>query len=299
MANTYTYDNNAKREDLLDLITNLDYKEHQLVDTLGTSSADNILHQWLQDTLKSPGLNAKVEGADATYAARTNPSRKTNHTQIIAIEYNVSDSDRAVNSAGFEDRFSYEAEKAMKEYKQDVEYALMRGTLSCGTGSAARSLKGMQAWLSDGNVTAQSGVSMTEAMLNDYLEAAWTDGVEVDAIYAPMYMKRKISGFVGAATEKNISATDRRLVNAVDVYQADTAGNIRLYAHRYVHNPVEGDVNYGIVGVKRDFFKIAYLRRPKTEMLAKTGDSTKGRIVAELTMECYHENAGFIATAHL
>lgn len=297
MATTYTYDNNAIREDLLDVITNLDFKESQLVDTLGVATAENILHQWLKDTLKTVGVNAKVEGADSTYAARTNPTRLTNHTQIVAVEYQVSDSDRAANSAGFNDRYTYEAEKAMKEWKQDAEFALMRGTLSCGTGSAARTLKGMKAFLN--NSTAQSGVSLTESILNDYLEDVWDDGIEVDTIYAPIYLKRKIAGFIGAATEKSMDAADRRLVNAVDVYQSDAASNVRLYKHRYVGQPSLGDTNYSIVGVKRDFFKIAYLRRPNTEELAKTGDSTKGRVVAEMTLECYHDDAGFVADAHL
>lgn len=297
MATTYTYDDNAIREDLLGVITNLDFKESQLIDTLGTADADAVLHQWLKDTLKTVGVNAKVEGADSTYAARTNPTRLTNYCQIIEQAYQVSESDRASNTAGFNDRKTYEAEKAMKEWKQDAEFALMRGTLACGTGSAARTLKGMKAWLN--NTTAQSGVSLTETILNDYFEEVWDDGVEVDTVYAPIYLKRKIAGFVGAATEKNVSADDRRLVNAVDIYQSDAAQNVRLYKHRYVGQPSLGDTNYDIVGVKRDFFKVAYLRRPKTEDLAKTGDSDKSRVVAELTLECYHDDAGFVATAHL
>ena len=44
MAVTYTYDDNARKEDLLDLITNLDYKEYQLVSGLATGEAKDILH---------------------------------------------------------------------------------------------------------------------------------------------------------------------------------------------------------------------------------------------------------------
>jgi len=294
MANTYTYDNNAMKEDLLDVITNLDFKETQLGSGLGQSSASNILHEWLTDTLKTPGVNATVEGADATYAARTNPQRLTNHCQIVTIDYSVSDSDRAVNSAGFEDRYTYESMKAMKEWKQDQEFALMRGTLACGTGSAARTLKGVKAFLA--NTTAQSGVSLTEVILNDYLQDVWDDGTEVNAIYAGMYMKRKISGFTAGST-KNVDATDRRLVNAVDIYQADAATNVKLFAHRYV--TVSGDTNYDVVGINEDFFKIAYLRKPTNRELAKTGDASNAQIVGELTLECLHNNAGFNATAHL
>lgn len=293
MASTFTYDDNAIREDLLDVITNLDYNETQLGSGLMQTSADAVIHLWLKDTLKTPGANAKVEGADASFDSRTNPTRLTNYTQIVSIDYQVSESDRAANTAGFADRYAYEMEKAMKEWKQDQEYALMRGTLVCGNNSTARSLKGIKAWLSDGNVTTQSGVSLTETMLNDYLQAVWDDGTEVNAIYAPMYLKRKISGFnVNNKLTVNIEAADRRLVNAVDIYNADAAKEVKLFAHRYV--TVSGDTNYDLVGVNEDFFRIAYLRNPKNVPLSKTGDSEKAQVIGELTLECLHENGGFI-----
>jgi hypothetical protein len=290
VAVTYTYDDNALREDLLDLITNLDYKEFQLISGLGVSDADSTRHEWLTDTLATAGTNAKVEGAATSFGTRTNPQRLFNYTQIIETNYSVSDTERATNNAGFNDRFSYEATKAMKEWKQDAEYALVRGSLICGTGSAARQLKGIKQWLVNNNYTAQSGVSLTETMLNDYLEQVWEDGTEVNAIYAPMYLKRKISGFTGGST-KNVDAVDRRLVNAVDIYQADAATNVKLFAHRYV--TVSGDTNKDLIGINEDMFKVAYLRKPKTEDRAKTGDSTDAVVIGEITLECYHEDAGF------
>ena len=47
MGTSYTYDDKANREDLLDLITNLDFKETQLFSGLGTSTASAIQHEWL------------------------------------------------------------------------------------------------------------------------------------------------------------------------------------------------------------------------------------------------------------
>lgn len=291
---TYSYDNAANKEDLLSTITNLDFKEYQLGSGLGQSKASNILHQWLKDTLKTPAVNASAEGTDPTYANRTNPTRLTNYTQIVRIPYEVSGTDRSVNAAGFGDRFSYEMEKAMKEWKQDQEFALMRGTLACGTGSAARTLKGIKAWLT--LATAQSGVSYTENALNDDLQAVWNAGTEVNAIYAPMYIKRKISSFTAGST-KNFNSDDKRLVNAIDVYQADAAKNVKLFAHRFV--TVSGDVNYDVVGIDEEKFKIAYLRNPKNVPLAKTGDADRAEIIGEMTLECLHDNAGFKRTAVL
>jgi hypothetical protein len=291
MAQTYTYDDVSRREDLLDLITNMDPQETQLLSGLGTSTAKDILHQWLTDSLKSAEMNAYVEGVDATYPDRTDPSRYTNYTQIIRVGYEVTDTERAVTNAGFNDRYAYEAQKALKEWKNDAEYSLMRSTIATGDGSTARAMKGVKHWMISNNYTSQSGTSLSESILNDRFQDVWDDGTEVTALYMPMYLKRKIAAFTGAATDKNVSVTDKRLVNSVDVYEADAAKMVKLFAHRYV--TVSGDTNYDIIGIDESKFRIAYLRKPFTRELSKTGDATKGEVVGELTSECLHKNAGF------
>lgn len=290
IGGTYSYDDQANREDLLDIITNLDYKEYQLMSGLPTGTADNILHQWLKDTLKTPGTNAYVEGVDASYQDRTDPTRLTNWTQIVRIGFSVSDTERRIVSAGFNDRYQYESTKAMKEWKQDAEFAVLRGSLACGTGSASRQMKGIKNWIA--NTTSSSGVSMTETMLNDYMQAVWDDGTQVNAIYAPMYLKRKISGFTAGST-KFTQSDDKRLTNAVDVYQADAASMVKLFKHRFMSGQ-SGDINYDLLGINEEFFRIDYLRKPIVRELAKSGDATNGEIVGELTVAALHDNAGFL-----
>lgn len=295
MATAYVYDDGALREDLLNVLTNLSPKQTQLVTGLGTAKADSIRHEWLIDTLGSVKANAYVEGVDASYSTATNPTRLYNYTQIFREGYDVTDTERAVNTAAFNDRFAYEATKAMTEIKNDMEYAIMRGSLASGTGSAARYMRGIK--MSVSLVTSQSGVSLSEAILNDYFQNVWDNtSSEVNAVFGSMYIKRKISGFT-AGTTKNLDANDKRLVNAVDVYQGDAATNVKLFAHRYV--TVTNDTNYDVVAINEDMFKIAYLRKPFTRELAKTGDSTKGEVVTELTLENLHYNAGVWAKAHL
>jgi hypothetical protein len=114
-------------------------------------------------------------------------------------------------------------------------------------------------------------------------------GIQVNAVYGDMYIKRKISAFTANAT-KYFTQDDRRLINAIDVYQADAASMVKLFAHRYV--TVSTDTNHDIVAINEDFFKIAYLRKPTIEQLAKVGDSTDGQVVVEATLEPQHYNAG-------
>lgn len=290
MATTYTYDDAARREDLLDIITNLTPSETQLLSGLGISEAKDIIHQWATDTLKSAAYNGRAEGADASYVDRTDPTRLINYTQIVAVDYDVSDTERETNPAGFEDRFAYETGKALKEWKNDAEFALMRGTLACLGSTTPRGMRGLKDWLDNYNYTLNSGTSLTESLLNDALNFVWDDGCEVDALYVPMYMKRKISAFTAGAT-KNVETTDKRLVNTVSVYESDAARMVKIFPHRYI--TVSGDTNYDVIGIQEDMFKLAYLRKPKTRDYAKTGDSTKGGVVGELTLEVRNPNAGF------
>lgn len=299
MANTnlvgYVYDDAAMREDLLAVLQNISPTETQLVSGLGTSQATNIRHETLVDTLNAVKDNAQIEGSIATFHQLTNPTRQYNYCQIFKQGFTVSDTERTVNHAAFNDRYQYEATKALKLIKNDMEYALMRGCLASGTGSAVRRLRGVKNSLS--LITAQSGVSLTEKILNDYLQLVWDNtGIQVNAVYAPMYIKRKISAFSANAT-KYFTQDDRRLINAIDVYQADAASMVKLFAHRYV--TVSGDTNYDIVGLNEDFWKVAYLRKPVVEQLAKVGDSTDGQVVVECTLESQHYNAGFYGAKHL
>lgn len=296
MASQYWYDDAANREDLLDLITNTSPRETQLFSGLGKSKAESIRHEWLSDSLKTPAHNAFVEGVDASYPVVTNPTRLVNYTQIIREGYQVTDSEEAGLKAGMQSRVSYEDMKQLMNWKNDAEFALMRASLVCGSGSAARSMRGVKAFINSGTgplYTNASGVSLTEALLNDRLQDVWNaGGGEVDAIYVPMYLKRKISAF-GTNITKNVAADDRRLVQSIDTYQADAAKLVKLFPHRYI--TVSGDTNYDIVGIQEDKFRVAIYRSPYTRELAKTGDSTNKEAIGEITLEVLNPKAGFWA----
>lgn len=294
MAQAYTYDDGARRESLLDIITNITPTETQLYTGLARSSARNTLHEWPVDTLNAAADNATAEGASAGDGGQTNPSRAVNITQIVKKVFDVSDTERAVNSAGFKDRYAYEMGKAMKEWKNDAEFALMRGSIASGTGSAARRMQGIKNWITT-NATAQSGVSLSETAMNSLFELAWSQGGKVDEVYVGSTLKRRISGFTANST-KNVDAEDKRLVNAVDVYESDF-GIVKLFMHRHV--TVSGDTNYDFVGIQSDKFRVAHLREPRHVPLAKDGDNTKGMIIGEFTLESLAESASVKSTAHL
>lgn len=291
----FHYDDNAVREDLSDFISNLSPTENTLYSGLGKVKASQPYHQWLNDTLKAVGTNGQVEGFTPSYAARTRPTRTGNYTQIISAEVEVTETEREALQAGFADRYSYEMEKAMTEWVDDAEYALMRGGLASGTGSAARYMRGFKASVTT-TVTSQSGVSLSEKALNDYFQNTWNvSRVFPDEVYVGGTLKRRISGFT-AGTTKFTKVEDKRLINTASVYESDF-GVVKVLLHRYI--TVSGDVHNDILGIKNDHNKVAQLRAPKHVSMAKQADSTRGMIVGEITLEHRNELSSFLAQRHL
>lgn len=298
MANTNTYDDKAVRESLLDVITNITPEIDPLYTGLQKSTADQPFHQWLTDTLAAVGTNAQIEGADATYADRTNPVRKTNFTQIVRKDVSVSGSDRASNTAGFKDRYTYEVQKAMKEWRRDAELAILRGSLASGSGSGARQMAGIKAQITT-LATSQSGVSLSETVLNNYLQNSWNQGGEVDLILVGGTLKRRIDGFNAISTNtRQVQADTKTLYNTISTY-VSSFGTHEVQLHRLVD--LSGDVNSTIYGVQRDKWAVAHLngREPKLVQGAVTGDATKAFVIGELTTEGRAENSSFYAERHL
>jgi hypothetical protein len=269
------------------MITNVSPLETQLVYGLPQSTATQPIHQWVNDTLKTPGANAKVEGADASFAARTNPARDVNYCQIVAIPVMVTGSDDAANAAGYPGgRMAYEMNKAIKEYANDVEFALMRSTLVCGAGTTARSMKGLKSFAST-LLTSQSGVSLSEDMMITHLDAGWENGVNYKEIYVGRLLKKRINSFTANST-LFLDRADKRLVNTVDVYES-TNGPVKIMRHRYVTQ--SADTNLAMLTVDPEHVSIAYFRKPTVQEIAQTGDAMKKQLLGEVTVEVRSEKA--------
>lgn len=303
----FTYPDAARRESLLDIVVNIDPTEHQLVSGLQRSTATNTLHEWIEDSLESVAVNAQAEGADAPADAAGEPTRRQNVTQIFSKTATVSGTEAAVTRVGG-DRMAMEIVDKLKALKNDIEYALVRGSIASGVASnagsgSARQLRGIKNWF-DGTATTNtfnySGATLTETVLNDMFETVWTNsGRQVNAVYTTMKGKRRISGFTAGST-KNVDADDKRLVNAVDVYESDAAKLVKLFAHRYV--TVSGDYGttatpgFDVLALNEESWAIAYLqgREPMTQDLATVGDRKSKQILTELTLECRGARANFV-----
>ena len=276
----------------MDFIADVSPDDNPLTTLFGTTEASNTVHEWTEDYIARPtSVSGAVEGSDATFSDLTNPSRRTNITQIIRSTYRVSDTIRSVDIAGMSDVLDYQATKAASEWKNQLEYSVVRATIASGDSGVARTMAGIEATVTSHYTARNSGTSLSETELNSIVYDVANDvGMDqvFDMLVLPLQLRQKVSTFTAGAT-KFVDASDKRLTRPVAVYESDF-NVIRIFAHKDVFSS-NGTPGPTVLGLKEDKWKLAYLRRPERTELAKLGSSSKGMIEGEVTLEFLAERA--------
>lgn len=287
-----TYDSADRREDLLSIVGDISPDDTPLATMLKTSTAKNTLHEWLEDYITPPtSVTAAAEGAGATYTALTQPSRRNNITAILTRTFRVSGTEREVTVGNGQDPMDYQAGKALRTWKMDQEYLLVNGSLASGASGTARGMSGLINVITTLYTARNSGTSLSETEFQDMHQDSWTQGGtenSFDLVLVPFGLKRKIDGFTAGAT-KYVDQSDKKLTQPVAIYET-SAGVARILQHRYVPSAA-ATPGPRFLGLKEDKFRVAYLRKPFKEMLAKDGDRENGQIVGEFTLEYLAERS--------
>lgn len=316
----------GNREDLLDIITNISPMDTLFLSNFEKVPASNITHEWLVDILATFGdpdvgnadVQAVPEGSDADFTTLVPRKRLCNLTHIIRRTFDVSDTQRDINTAGIRDEYVYQLRKASMELARFIEFALVHSIRQFQTaqgnagGVLPRKMDGFYAYASAtdptcattlglssdelGTVTSVAGSSPTncidECTLNEHLQAMWEKGAMTDTLWCNAAQKRSISNLTlnpNSQLRYNINANDRTVINTVDYYQSDF-GSQKVYLHRYQNNS-------RIATAEANKLRIAVLRPVLAVELAKLGSSTKGMVEWEGTLEVLAPNAiGYIDT---
>ena len=278
--NTYVAVGN--KEDISDIITNITPKKTPFYSACGKGEkATATKHEWLEDQLRKPRLNEKVEGFEFTVEDPTPRKRLDNYTQIVSNGYGVTATQEAVAKHAVKSEIGYQMQKAMKETALDIEYALiMNATRNAGSETVARKMGGVPFFITTNEVAA--GGPLLEALLNDALEKAWAEGGNPTKGYLSGTNKRVVSSWSGEG-DKYLDQNSKKLVNTISVYESDF-GIVSFVPHHMMPDDQ-------VFVIDPDFWKLAYLRNLKTEPLPKTKDGIDKVIVGELTLEARAEKA--------
>lgn len=289
----HTYMDTTRREDLMDEIMDISPDANYLTTTLSSVEVSQTLHEWTEMYVSRDSSNDKaVEGDDNSYSDLGQPTKRNNITQIIKKPFSVSETDIAVSKVSPKDAYAREMNLAMRRWKNSAEYAVIRGTKASGSSGVARETEGfINATINNGGifVSAASGTSLTEDYFNSRHQSSYdaTDAFIVDLIMTNGSLKRDLSKLTAGNT-KNIDAQDKRLVNAIEVYETDF-GITELRAHK--------DMPAGVMlGLRKELCKVGYLRRPKHKNMSVTGDNMKGHVVGELLAQADSSRSHFVVT---
>lgn len=283
----------ATVESLWKTISILRADETHIASTAPTVQVGDIIHSWPQKTPRTPSGRASVQGADPSYD-NTNATRAGNVTQIIQIGIELTGSKKDAPNAVGGDPMALERSEGMKDWKNELEYSLLRGSQATGNDSTAAKMKGLRHFAST-LTTAQSGTSLSETTYNDYMANAYNVGIEIDTTLVGIALKRRISSWTSSNT-KQIDVEEFKTVNKVDVYECDSSTQ-QIVKHRYV--TVSGDNNFDLVAYDSNYVKLGVYRPVKIEPLAKTGDADREQIIGEYTLQVEQSKAVTYASAHL
>lgn len=293
-----TYDDASRREDLLSVMGDVSPDETYLTTNLATEEASQTLHEWLHYSVSRPtSVTASAEGAAASYEDLTQPSRLSNKTEILEETVRVSRTERKVSVGRNDDPMDFQKTQALRRLKMDMEFEVINATDASGSSGVARTMDGIDAWITTHATAYSSGHSLSETNILDLGQMVWDDinpEKMFDIVLVPMGLKVKMaSTFTGNAT-RYVDGTEKKLINDIMVYDSPT-GSFKVIAHKDVRNDAGSTTLYGI---REDQFKIAYLDKPFWEDLAKDGDRDNGHYVTEFTLESLAEEASLKATGY-
>jgi hypothetical protein len=298
---TDTFDLIGIAEDVEELINNISPTDTPAYTMAKRLKASNVLHQWQTDSLAAAAANRAVEGDDSTYATASPTTMLANYTQILKKSVMVSGTADAVKKYGRKEEFAYQMMKRGKEIKRDIEFAMVQNQASsAGSTSVARSSAGLESMIAGNRVFPATTNSVgttagfaaglwtapvdgttaafTETALVSALDAAWSDGGDPSIIMVNTAPKRTMATFGGATKFAGVSVNQGRtsqavVLGGVDLYISDF-GEHKVVLNRYMRQRT-------VLCLDPDHLAWAFLRPIKFEERAKTGDATRGELLAE------------------
>lgn len=304
-TNTFdSYDMVGIREDLSDVIFEIDNDQTPFMAAIGKTTASNTFHEWQTDSLRAAAANAHIEGDDTVAVARTATVRLGNYTQIFKDAITIPGTDTGLNKAGRGKEMAYQTKQAMTTLKMDMELAFFANNARvAGNSTTARELAGVPAWITSNIANAGTGAAdptgdgtdartdgtqtaFTQADFDAVMQSIWTETgrSNVRKVFLSPFQMNVALGFTGNNNQRN-DVKKGEIANTLDVYMTPW-GTVEWQPSIQVRSR---DVHI----IDPEFWGVATLagRALKSEALAKTGDSEKRQLVSELTLCAKNEKA--------
>lgn len=287
------------KEDVIDQIFNFNPSDAPLVSMIGRQPIDNVYFEWQRDAYRTPDqTRGAIEGADATYAAQTEPTLLNNRTQIFQDTVSVSNTAERVKKYGRDSEAKRLRMKKMIELKRDIEAAaIASGATVTGTDAVAPKMRGLYGFITNDRVIGTSPdpttntapvagalTAFAEADLKLGIQTAYENGGDASVVLCSPAHKVRISGFTGGVQRTNeVGGRSAAVVNAAfDFYRSDF-GVTKIVPNRVQAGSTAGLRNTVYI-VDADKLALATLRGFESEQLATVGDAKNYQVRTEVSL---------------
>jgi hypothetical protein len=226
---------------------------------------------------------AELEGADVARDVSLPRSRKNNYVQIFKKDIIVSGTMQAVSQYGVQNEYDKQMGNRMRELIRDLEKASIIGKSSgntLGSASAYRTFSGIWDQITT-NSTSMATISSI-GQVEDVIQTAWNQGAsDLDLIVCDNIKHRQLSNLQFART---VLANDSTNLQKKIMLLETSYGDHRVLRSRWM--PTNSML---VISSGRIHLVPLQNRSFRHSLVGATGDSTKGFIVGEYTVEVHNE----------
>lgn len=244
------------------------------------ADATSVTINWREKSLSMDDNISQVEGFTTTNFQQSGRAEKSNVMELFSKAASVSGSAEASNIVGINDLFASEVNDRLTEMKVNVEKKLLSGTYNDGSLTPfIRHMRGLTGFCPTANILkgTDTPIKFDFDGFKKTVKLLWDNGLGNNEFYA----------FVNADYKETID----------DYFLNNARYNMPMDRFGFVVNQVV--TNYGIVNLvlnryvdakqmivfDPNFLKLRFLRRPFFEPLAKDGDSYKGQVITETSLQ--------------
>jgi hypothetical protein len=302
-----TYNAVGNREDLSNAIYNIDPFDTPVMSAIRRRNVKNRLFDWQTEFLPTVNLtNAYEEGFLLVNKPAQPTIRQNNVVQISERDATVTGSQEESDAAGKGSEMAHQMAMASKVLKNDMESIMCsrqpRVDETSVNAPTPRTTEAIAHWLGrakDKNNTVGAAVApgtavtglpvlatdafapptavqLTEQMLGDAMQKAYTNGASPTLWIVPPGPKRTVSTFVGRSTSQ-VLVGKTEVVSTVDVLATDF-GRVKCIPSRWLPTDI------GLL-IDPDYMAVAFFRAFRQYLMARVGDAESRMIVVEWGVE--------------
>jgi uncharacterized protein DUF5309 len=219
---------------------------------------------------------ARLEGDDADYVGLTALVNPYNYTAIFQKALKLTGTEMAIDEYGYEDAFAYQANKAVPELTRLVELAIFNGIRAAGSATAPRSMGGLPTYITTFN-TVGAGGAIAKTHVDAVAEKVRLNGGMPDLFVCHPSIANDLRALIDSSSFVNLTQ-ENTVFGMMEIQRIRTQyGGLQIVETLWCPTSTAYVLDSRRIGL--------YTLRPfQWHSLAKTGDSQKAEVIAELSL---------------